>query len=62
MERLLDIFFSGTALIFLSPLLIPIVIILKCTGEREVFFMQERMGRHGMLFKLFKVIQKQITY
>ena len=54
MERLLDIFFSGMALIFLSPLFVPIVIILKCTGEGEVFFMQERMGRHGMLFKLFK--------
>ena len=54
MERLLDIFFSGMALIFLSPLLVPIVIILKCTGEGEVFFFQERMGRHGVLFKLFK--------
>jgi lipopolysaccharide/colanic/teichoic acid biosynthesis glycosyltransferase len=54
MERLLDIFFSGMALFFLSPLLVPIVIILKCTGEGELFFMQERMGRHGMLFKLFK--------
>ena len=56
MERLLDIFFSGMALIFLSPLLVPIVIILICTGEGEVFFMQERMGRHGMLFKLFKFV------
>ncbi len=54
MERLLDIFFSGMALIFLSPLLASIVIILKCTGEGEVFFLQERMGRHGVLFKLFK--------
>ena len=54
MERLFDIFFSGMALIFLSPLLVPIIIILKCTGEGEVFFMQERKGRHGSLFKLFK--------
>ena len=42
------------ALIFLSPLLVPILIILKCTGEGEVFFKQKRMGRHGVLFKLFK--------
>lgn len=42
------------ALIFLSPLLVPIVIILKCTGEGEVLFMQKRMGRQGELFKLFK--------
>ena len=54
MERFLDIFFSGLALLLLSPLLVTIVIILKCTGEGEVFFMQERMGRHGELFKLFK--------
>ena len=54
MERLFDIFFSGMALIFLSPLLVPIIIILKCTGEGELFFMQKRMGRHGVLFKLFK--------
>lgn len=54
MERLFDIFFSGIAIIFLSPLLVPIIIILKFTGEGEVFFMQKRIGRHGRLFKLIK--------
>ena len=54
MERFLDIFFSGLALLLLSPLLVVIAIILKCSGEGEVLFMQERMGRHGALFKLFK--------
>ena len=54
MERLLDIIFSGLALLLLSPLLVAIFIILKCSGEGEVFFMQERVGRHGELFKLFK--------
>jgi len=54
MERCLDIIFSGLALLLLSPLLVAIIIILKCSGEREVFFMQERVGRHGELFKLFK--------
>ena len=38
----------------LSPLLITIVIILKFTGEGEVFFLQERIGKDGKLFKLFK--------
>lgn len=42
------------ALVLLSPLLVPIVIILKCTGEGEVFFMQNRIGKHGVQFKLFK--------
>ena len=54
MERFIDIIFSGLALLLLSPLLVAIVIILKCSGEGEVFFMQERVGRHGELFKLIK--------
>ncbi len=54
MERLFDIFLSSIALIILSPLLVPIVIILKFTGEGEVFFMQKRIGRNGRLFKLIK--------
>jgi lipopolysaccharide/colanic/teichoic acid biosynthesis glycosyltransferase len=54
MNRFFDILFSGLALLFLSPLLVPIVIILKLTGEGEVFFSQERIGRGGEKFKLFK--------
>ena len=54
MERFFDIVFSGLALLVLSPLLFPIVIILKCSGEGEVFFLQERIGKEGALFKLFK--------
>ena len=54
MERFFDIYFSGLALLVLSPLLVPIVIILKCSGEGEVFFLQERIGKDGKLFKLFK--------
>jgi len=54
MERFFDILFSGVALLVLSPLLVPIVIILKFSGEGEVFFLQERIGKDGKLFKLFK--------
>ena len=54
MERLFDIFLSSIALIILSPLLVPIIILLKSTGEGEWFFMQKRMGKHGRLFKLIK--------
>ena len=54
MERFFDVCFSGLALLILSPLLIPIVIILKCSGEGEVFFLQERVGKEGALFELFK--------
>lgn len=54
MERFFDIVFSGLSLLLLSPLLIPLAIILKCSGEGEVFFLQERVGKEGKLFKLFK--------
>ena len=54
MERFFDISFSGLALLVLSPLLVPIVVILKCSGEGEVFFLQERIGKNGKLFKLLK--------
>ena len=54
MERFFDILFSGAALLTLSPILIPILIILKLTGEGEIFFLQERVGIRGRKFKLFK--------
>jgi lipopolysaccharide/colanic/teichoic acid biosynthesis glycosyltransferase len=54
--RFFDIFFSSLALLVLSPLLIPIMIILKFTGEREIFYLQERIGKDGKPFKLIKFV------
>ena len=54
MVRFFDILLSATALLLLSPLLVPIIIILKLTGEGEVFFLQERIGKDGEKFNLFK--------
>ena len=54
MERFFDILFSALALLVLSPLLLPIVLILKLSGEGEIFFLQERIGKGGQVFKLFK--------
>ena len=54
MERFFDILFSGIALLLLSPLLVPLVITLRLTGEGEVFFLQDRIGKGGVNFKLFK--------
>ena len=54
MERFFDILLSSLSLLVLSPLLLPILFILRCTGEGEVFFKQERIGRYGQTFKLFK--------
>jgi len=54
MQRFFDIIFSLSALVVLSPLLILVVLVLKFTGEGEIFFLQDRMGKGGQLFKLFK--------
>ncbi len=54
MTRLFDVILSLIALILLAPLMIPIMIGLKFTGEHDVFYMQERIGKDGKPFMLFK--------
>ena len=54
MKRLLDLVISGLSILVLIPLLLPIILLLRITGEGEVFFSQERMGKGGSLFSLHK--------
>ena len=54
MKRFLDIILSSIAILILSPLLLPIMIILKFTGEGFVFYKQQRVGKDGKLFGLLK--------
>ncbi len=54
MQRFFDILLSSIAIIFLLPILIPIVLILKFTGEGEIFYVQDRVGRGGKVFGLLK--------
>ena len=54
MQRFFDILFSLIALVVLSPLLVPTLIVLRLTGEGEVFFRQNRVGRGGEIFGLYK--------
>jgi lipopolysaccharide/colanic/teichoic acid biosynthesis glycosyltransferase len=53
-KRFFDFLFSLLALIILSPLLIPIMIILKLTGEGHVFYFQKRMGYKNKYFDIWK--------
>lgn len=53
-QRLLDIVLSAMALLVLSALLIPVAIALRLTGEGEVLFVQQRVGRGGRMFGLYK--------
>jgi len=54
MTRFFDLLLSSLAIVILLPLLLPIMLILKLSGEGEVFFLQERVGKHRESFKLFK--------
>ena len=54
MKRFLDVVLSFLALVVLSPFLLPVVVILRFTGEGEVFYIQERAGRGGNSFGLYK--------
>jgi lipopolysaccharide/colanic/teichoic acid biosynthesis glycosyltransferase len=54
MQRLLDILFSGLALLVLLPLLLPITLALSLSGEGEIFYVQQRVGRGGRSFGLYK--------
>lgn len=54
MQRFLDIVLSGAALLLLSPLLVPVALALRLTGEGEVFYRQDRVGLGGRMFPLYK--------
>ena len=42
------------AIIFLSPLFLILCLILKFSGEGEIFYLQERVGRNNKKFKVYK--------
>jgi len=54
MQRFLDIIFSFTAMVVLAPFSLPVIIILRFSGEREVFYIQQRVGYNGKEFGIFK--------
>jgi lipopolysaccharide/colanic/teichoic acid biosynthesis glycosyltransferase len=53
-KRIIDLLIATIALILLSPILIPSMIILLFTGEREVFYFQKRVGYKNKLFDIWK--------
>ena len=53
-KRFFDILLSGIAILFLSPLLVPVMIILKCTGEHDIFYGQDRIGYRNKHFRILK--------
>lgn len=54
-KRVFDIFVSIIGLLLLIPITLIIKIAYMCTGDfTSIFFSQERIGKNGKLFKLFK--------
>jgi lipopolysaccharide/colanic/teichoic acid biosynthesis glycosyltransferase len=53
-KRVVDILIATIALILLSPILLPSIIILLFTGEHEVFYFQKRIGYKNRLFNIWK--------
>lgn len=53
-KRLFDILIALTAVLCLSWLLIPCMLVLLCTGEHYVFYYQKRIGFGGRPFSIIK--------
>ena len=53
-KRIFDIIISFFAIIILSPLFLLISIVIKLTSKGPIFFIQERIGLNGSIFKIIK--------
>lgn len=53
-KRSMDVLFAGVGLLLLLPLLAAVAVWIKLDSPGPVFFRQERVGRHGQLFRIHK--------
>lgn len=54
MIRLCDIVFSAIGLLLLSPLFLLVYILIRCESKGGGFYCQQRVGRDGRMFGLYK--------
>lgn len=54
LKRLIDIAFASILIIVLAPLLIGVMVILRFTGEGEIFYIQKRIGYKNRYFGIYK--------
>tara|TARA_A100001011_G_scaffold303343_1_gene317333 strand:+ start:135 stop:716 length:582 start_codon:yes stop_codon:yes gene_type:complete len=59
-KRIFDIFLSLVGLIFIFPFLILLILISKLDTENSGIFSQERVGKDGKKFNLFKIRSMKI--
>lgn len=53
-KRAVDLLFSLTFIILTSPITLPVIIILKFTGEKKIFYKQKRVGLNNHFFYIWK--------
>jgi lipopolysaccharide/colanic/teichoic acid biosynthesis glycosyltransferase len=53
-KRLFDLFGASFALLLLAPLLLVLALVIRLDSPGPVFFRQQRVGRHGVLFSIHK--------
>ena len=53
-KRLFDLLGAGIALLLLAPLLLLVALWIKLDSPGPVFYRQERVGRHGVPFRIHK--------
>jgi lipopolysaccharide/colanic/teichoic acid biosynthesis glycosyltransferase len=56
LKRTIDIIIALVSLIILLPFLLIVMLVLKFTGEGEVFYLQERVGLNNKIFTIYKFI------
>jgi exopolysaccharide biosynthesis polyprenyl glycosylphosphotransferase len=54
LKALFDRVTAGLALVVLSPLLITIALLVRCTSRGSALYLQERVGRNGKSFRMVK--------
>ena len=54
-KRLLDVVFSLIAMVIFLPIFIALAVIIKSTSRGPVIYKQERVGRFGKPFKIYKL-------
>jgi len=53
-KRLFDIFFSSLGLMVCAPFFLCAALWIKADSHGPIFFLQERVGRHGRIFRIIK--------
>ena len=60
-KRTFDVCVSAAALVILSPVLLLLAVIIKLDSKGTVIFSQNRVGKNGNLFKIYKFRTMKVT-